>query len=97
MKGKALSNVELPKTISPLRKLLMDNTIDNLFAFLHRMSIQFTVTRTHKGLYKARIFNEGMLSYEAGSNNSAKVALADALAKFLVFELKDFHVYGWKN
>ena len=82
------------KIVSPLQALLMNIALEELFAFLHRTKLHFVLVREHKRYeYKARIFEEGMLSYEASSPHSLRAALADALAKFLTNEKKDFHDY----
>lgn len=81
------------KSISPLRRLLMASDLDSLLAFLHQMKIQFVLKRESNGHYEMNIFGHGILQYRASSGRSAKSAVADALAKFLTGEQKDFHQY----
>lgn len=81
------------KTISPLRRLLMDSSTDALLAYLHQMDVHYVLRREQNGHYGMKIMRDGMLRYEAASGSSAKSAIADAIAQFLMGEKKDFHDY----
>src|SRR5688572_15191040 len=85
------------RAISPLRRLLMNSTVDGLLGFLHQMSIQYVLKREPNGHYDMKIFRDGMMRYQAASGKSAKSAIADALAQFLSGEQKDFHGYFKKS
>ena len=82
-----------PVIVSPLNKLLMDSSLEELLLFLHRMKLQYTILRENEGTYRARIYGEGMLRYETSNPNSAKAAMCSAIARFLTKEQKDYHNY----
>jgi hypothetical protein len=90
-------NRENAKAISPLRRLLMNSSVDGLLDFLHQMNVQYVLKRDPNGHYDMKIFRDGMMRYQAASGKSAKSAVADALAQFLVGEQKDFHGYFQKD
>lgn len=90
-------NREAAKAISPLRRLLMNSSVDGLLGFLHQMKVQYVLKRDSNGHYEMKIFRDGMLRYQAASGTSAKSAVADALAQFLSGEQKDFHGYFKKS
>ena len=81
------------KAISPLRRLLMNSTVDGLLEYLHQMKVQYVLKREANGHYDMKIFRDGMMRYQAASGKSPKSAIADALAQFLSGEQKDFHGY----
>lgn len=81
------------KIVSPLMRLLATTSADDLLIFLHRMKVQWTLTRPKKGVYEATIYQDGMVKYKAINPQSPKMALVNALAKFLVGEDRDFHDY----
>ena len=89
--------VELPKTVSPLRKLLMDVGSDTLLLYLHQTNLQYTLTRRKRGDYYAIVFKDGVEKFKATSHYSARSALCDALARFLVTTNdRDFHQFTVK-
>lgn len=71
----------------------MDSTTESLLAYLHQMDVHYVLRREQNGHYSMKIMRDGMLKYESGSGNSAKSAIADAIAQFLTWEQKDFHEY----
>ncbi len=87
------------KIITPLRRLLMEVPMDDLFAFIDQMHLQFSfVCERGSEVKRMKLFQDGTLVYEAGGNNSSSHAIvADCLAKFLVGERKDFHDYMKRN
>lgn len=87
------SEVNERRSISPLRRLLMDSSTDALLAYLHQMDVHYVLRREQNGHYGMKIMRDGMLKYQSGSGNSVKSAIADALAQFLSGEQKDFHSY----
>jgi hypothetical protein len=82
---------EPKKIVSPLQRMLMNLPLESFLDFLHQSHIRFVLARQKKGYYVASIFAEGMLEYRAISPTSARAAFADALAKFLAQEKRDFH------
>jgi hypothetical protein len=82
------------KTVSPLSRLLMTVRMDDLLLYLHRLGLQYVLSRTVKGQYKFIIFQEGMEKYAGTSQFSPRAACCDALGRFLVgTKGKDFHDY----
>lgn len=71
----------------------MDSTTDGLLNYLHQMKIRYTLIRDDNGHYSMKIMRDGMLKYQSSCGKSAKSAIADALAQFLINEQKDFHGY----
>lgn len=85
---------ELPKTVGPLRKLLMDTPADVLLTYLHRTALQWTLVRRKDGSYHALIFKEGVEHFRASNLYSPKAALCDALARFLTAtQARDYHMF----
>lgn len=82
------------KAISPLRFMLMQLSLDDLFAFLHRMHLRYMLKCGKDNHYRASIQGYGTLRYSGVSEKSPKAALTDALAKFLVKEEHDYHEYS---
>lgn len=81
------------KIVSGLQKLLMECDIEPLLNFLHRLHIRYTIVGNEGGMFKMRIFKEGMLAYEGASNKSVRSAICDAIAKFLINEQGDYHAF----
>lgn len=71
----------------------MDSTTDGLLDYLHQMKVRYTLIRSDNGHYSMKIMRDGMLKYESASGSSAKSAIADAIAQFLIEEQQDFHGY----
>ena len=85
----------MEKIVTPLRRLLMTVPLDDLFAFIERLHLQFSLVCERDSMVKRmRLFQSGTLIYEASGNSSSTHAVvADCLAKFLTGERKDFHNY----
>lgn len=85
------------KIVGPLQQLLMETSFESLVNFCHRLKASWGISRPQKmndrkqsAPYRARIQLTGGLEY-ASSGDTAKAALSDAIAKFLVDEHRDFH------
>jgi hypothetical protein len=76
--------------ITPLKRLLSQSSSDDLFAFIHSLHLSFALSCSKAGEFRMVIYNDGLSKYK-GSNTSAKNAMIDALAQFLIHEQKDFH------
>src|SRR3954464_15415067 len=86
------------KIITPLRRLLMAVPLDNLFAFIDQLHLQYSfVCERGAEVKRMKLFQNGTLIYEAGGKSTSHAVVADCLAKFLVGERKDFHDYVNKN
>lgn len=85
------------KAISPLRRMLMELTMDATFAFLHQMHLRYMVKSGKDSCYRANVQGYRTVRYSGVSNKSAHSALADALAKFLIHEQQDYHEYSIVN
>lgn len=83
------------KIVTPLRRLLAETPFDQIISFLHQTRLQWYLVRKKSGGYKATIWMEGMVKYQAGSSKSARIALCDALSRFLTCEHADYHDYCW--
>ena len=78
------------EVITPLKRLLSQLPSDDLFAFIHAMHLSFALSCSKAGEFRMVIYKDGLSRYK-GSNKSAKNAMIDALAQFLICEQKDFH------
>ena len=79
--------------VTPLLKLLMDCSWEQLIIFLQRTKLRWNVSRNAGGYYMANIKGEGTFIYEKVSADSPKAAICAALAAFLITEKKDYHAY----
>ncbi len=85
------------KIVSPLKKLLMDLPMEEYLLFLHRIRVSYSISRQKDGVYHAIVYGDGMVKYMYQSPNSAKSALCDCIAGFLIGEKKDYHSYLGKS
>ena len=97
------------KIVSALRRLLMANTMEALLTFLQQIGIQYSMVGQSKSKsgpikFRATIYiQEGrgvpgehsrtVREYRGGSDDSAKAAFCDCMARFLVQEKIDYHEY----
>lgn len=88
---------EEKKTVSPLRRFLCELELNVMIDFIHSTKASWGVTRPEKpndrrqsAPYRARIQVPGHVEHTA-SGNTAKGAIANALASFLSFEQGDYH------
>jgi len=95
--NKAIEGTGEKKIVSPLMRLLSNLSMDDLLIFLDRTGVQWAIVRPKKGTYEANIYQEGMVKYLTVNKTSAKLALADSLARFLVGEDRDYHDYFVKG
>lgn len=89
---------EVKEIVSPLKQLLIGIPTDTLLLFLNRIRVHYSISRhpsEKTTRYTAKISGAQMLKYEAISFTSAKAALCNALAQFLIGEQRDIHEYGW--
>lgn len=89
------------KIVPPLAYLLMQSSMEELFGFLQKMHMQWTLNVGSKGKYTMRIFKwkvteqgadrEQEFNFVGVNEHSAKAALCNALARFLMYCKDDFH------
>lgn len=94
------------KVVTALQKFLMDTPADDLFLFLQKIGVRYSLSGNEPrkyipdgGKFTCRIFvgpqedcSEKM-EYTGSSRMSMKGAVCDALAKFFVLESHDYHDY----
>jgi hypothetical protein len=85
----------MKKSISPLRKMLNNLSVDDLLQFLQEIDLCYTIIRKQDKSYEICLRQEGMVDYKiSGGKQSVKACIADALARFLINEQKDYHCYS---
>jgi hypothetical protein len=89
--------VEERRSVSPLKRFLMECPFEFVVRFVHETSASWGITRPSKlnsrrqsAAYRARIQIPGHLEHMA-SGDTAHAALCNALASFLTYEQDDFH------
>lgn len=82
------------KIISALHLVLMVTPLDTLTQAIDRLHLKYSITVDNPATneVRMRVFNDGMLRYEA-VGKGLKAAITNCLAKVLAGEKRDIHEY----
>lgn len=86
-----MNNETDPAIITPLRRLLLNQTLDQLALFLSDIGADWNVRGRGGSGFSARVWTEGAPECEVHGEPTAHRALAHATAKYLVVEKRDYH------
>lgn len=95
------------KIVTALDKFLMDQSLEEMFAFLQQIGVQASVSinvqnKGGEGHHRCKIFMQvrdqygvykTVEKYEGISNKSVRAAIARAIARFFILEEHDYHDY----